>query len=108
MEYINFDEAMTAEEFIRYCVENYAYMEESYGEHLTQYQSECALYGDAGPGQGLRLQEMRAEMRGMEARYEQLTGRSLQSDAYPYGWEEEYQNDLQAACGGLTQTAMEW
>lgn len=28
---------------------------ESHGEALTQYQSECALFGDAGPGQGLAL-----------------------------------------------------
>lgn len=108
MEQINFEDAMTAQEFIQYCLENYAYMEESYGEHLTQYQSECALYGDAGPGQGLRLQEMRAEMCGMEARFEQLTGRSLRTAAYPIGWEEDYQNDLQAAAGGLTQRPLEW
>lgn len=33
---------------------------ESYAENMSQYRSECALFGDAGPGQGLALREARA------------------------------------------------
>lgn len=41
-------------------------IEETYGDNLAQYRSEVALYGDAGPGQGLRLREQWAEL--VEAR----------------------------------------
>lgn len=38
-----------------------SHVEESIAEHAAQYGSECALFGDAGPGQGYRLQEMKAK-----------------------------------------------
>ena len=34
-----------------------AYGEESHAETVTQYRSECAMFGDAGPGQGLAVRE---------------------------------------------------
>lgn len=36
--------------------------EESIAEAYAQYRSECALFGDAGPGQGLALREMRKQL----------------------------------------------
>jgi len=43
--------------------------EEHHHETVTQYRSECAMFGDAGPGQGLdvangarRLSELRAKL----------------------------------------------
>jgi hypothetical protein len=41
------------------------WLEEHLGEVETQYSSECALYGDAGPGQGyevIRLKKIRASL----------------------------------------------
>ena len=41
------------------------WLEEHLGEVECQYRSECALYGDAGPGQGLevaRLRNIRASL----------------------------------------------
>lgn len=37
------------------------YNGENLSEHAAQYASECALYGDAGPGQGLVLHDLRAQ-----------------------------------------------
>lgn len=38
------------------------YGEEAVAEAYAQYRSECALFGDAGPGQGLTLQKMRQRL----------------------------------------------
>jgi hypothetical protein len=62
-----------------------AYAEEALGpesmeclyEQMAQYESECALYGDAGVGMGLHLQESIAKARKIDAQYTRLTGRSL-------------------------------
>ena len=76
--------AITSPEFIQYAREVYAHQCESLGEHESQYLSECAMYGDAGVGQGLAVRRMRADLAGMVARYESLTGRPLWLDADPF------------------------
>jgi hypothetical protein len=69
---------MTRTEFIAYWLTNedgpsgLDQMEEGIGEHEAQYASECALYGDAGPGQGLRLREMRATLAGVKRQLRRL------------------------------------
>jgi len=72
--------AMTAAEFLAYWLTQtedepsaLSMFEENVGEHEAQYRSECALYGDAGPGQGLRLTEMKRELASVKARIEKLT-----------------------------------
>ena len=74
--------ALTAQEFIAHWLtpdEDGAtplyWYEESLGEAETQYKSECALYGDAGPGQGLRVREGRAALAKIKAQLTRLTGR---------------------------------
>jgi len=59
--------AMTAKEFVTYWCEpdengrsQISYSEEALMEHSTQYESECALFGDAGPGQGTVVSKLRA------------------------------------------------
>lgn len=78
---------MTAEQFCEYARQNFVYCEEALMENESQYRSECAMFGDAGPGQALRVMQLRRELRGMEDRYLKLTGRLLGADAYPYGWD---------------------
>lgn len=51
-------EWLTPRQYYSLLTEELAYGEESYGEHYTQYRSECDRFGDAGPGQGLRLHEL--------------------------------------------------
>ena len=69
---------MTRAEFIEHWLSNESgrsgldYLEESIGEHESQYASECALYGDAGPGQGLRLREMHATLAGVKRQLRRL------------------------------------
>jgi hypothetical protein len=41
---------------------------EHVGEADTQFRSECALFGDAGPGQGYRLNRSKAELAKVLAR----------------------------------------
>ena len=60
--------AMTKQEFIDYWLKPdehgrnlLSYNEESIGEHECQFLSESAMFGDAGPGQGIGLQQMKAE-----------------------------------------------
>lgn len=43
--------SLTPTEFACLLQQSIAYGQESYAEHYTQYRSECALFGDAGPGQ---------------------------------------------------------
>lgn len=86
---LHLEETMSEAEFLDYARKGYAYWEESLGEHLTQYQSECALYGDAGPGQLAHINDMRHMMRGVAATFKRLTGDDLASVAWPVGWEED-------------------
>lgn len=80
-------ELMTAEQFCEYARQNYVYCEEALMENESQYRSECAMFGDAGPGQALRVMQLQRELKGMEERYFKLTGRRLRGDAYPYEWD---------------------
>lgn len=66
---------MTKKEFIAYwlkpdesglCMLDYC--QENLGEMQTQYASECAMFGDAGPGQGLAIRNMRSELVGATKR----------------------------------------
>ena len=45
---------------------------ESYADMLTQYKSETALYGDAGPGQGVALQDASANLSRLKAELAKL------------------------------------
>ena len=78
---------MTAEQFCEYARQNFVYCEEALMENESQYRSECAMFGDAGPGQALRVMQLRRELRGVGDRYLKLTGRLLGADAYHYGWD---------------------
>ena len=48
-------ESLTPAEYSCLLQQELTYGEEYYAESLTQYRSECALFGDAGPGQGVNL-----------------------------------------------------
>ena len=50
-------EWLTPGEFYSLLSQDLAYGEEAYGEIYTQYRSECAMFGDAGPGQGLAVRD---------------------------------------------------
>jgi hypothetical protein len=77
-------EAMTAAEFIEYWtgVEGgdgpYDMMsaldmyEEGLGETEAQYRSECAMFGDAGPGQGLDLRNGKAYLANVKRQLRRL------------------------------------
>ena len=46
--------------------------EEHYAESYTQYRSECAMFGDAGPGQAADLQFITRTLREDRARLERV------------------------------------
>jgi len=50
------------------------YLEENLGEHESQYRSECAMFGDAGVGQGLTVRHMQAELSSIKRRITALMG----------------------------------
>jgi hypothetical protein len=73
--------AMTAAEFVSYwTVPDESGMslldenQENLAEREAQYASECAMFGDAGPGQGLTIRECRAEIAKVEARLKAIKG----------------------------------
>lgn len=75
-------DAMPADAWLAHARESYDAGEEHLGELESQYRSECAMFGDAGPGQGLRVRAVKRELAQMRARYAQLTGgRDLWRDA---------------------------
>jgi hypothetical protein len=43
-----------------------SFLLEMYGDLETQHRSEVALYGDSGPAQGLRLEDMRRSIHELE------------------------------------------
>ncbi len=88
---LHWDELMTAEQFCQYAREGYNYWLENLGESETQYRSECALYGDAGVGQGYHINQLRHMIHGVEATFKRLTGTELAHVAYPIGWEDDVQ-----------------
>jgi len=53
---------------LTYLAETIGWLWESYGETLAQYRSECALYGDAGPGQALDVRRCREAAEAAERR----------------------------------------
>jgi hypothetical protein len=53
---------------ITWLAESIGWLWESYGETDTQYRSECALYGDAGPGQAAMVRGCYAAAIEAEAR----------------------------------------
>jgi hypothetical protein len=58
--------SLTPIEYLYLLQQELAWGEESHGETVTQYRSECARFGDAGPGQALQVyegQRMLAETR---------------------------------------------
>ena len=57
----------------RYLVsQSIAYGEEHYAESMTQYRSECALFGDAGPGQARGLNITKQQLADDRATYARL------------------------------------
>jgi hypothetical protein len=69
----------TAEEFISYWLSNdgdemsqYEALCEWIHEAEAQYHSECAMFGDAGPGQGYRLNAAKRELSTVTARLKRL------------------------------------
>lgn len=48
------------------------YGEEHYAESMTQYRSECAMFGDAGPGQALGLSSTAQRLADARAKYARL------------------------------------
>jgi len=69
---MNKDKPMTADEFLSYWLDPIDdegphmsaldAFEESLFEHESQYYSECAMFGDAGPGQGLHVSNGQREL----------------------------------------------
>lgn len=71
--------AMSKPEFIAYwlatdeCGRNMLdYCEENLAERQAEYAGECARFGDAGPGQGLVIRELRTEIIGARRRLQQF------------------------------------
>ena len=46
--------------------------EETLMEHETQYRSECAMFGDAGPGQGLHVRDLRSDLANVKRQLRRL------------------------------------
>ena len=76
-------------------------LQEQYDDCLTQYRSECALYGDAGPAQGLRLEDMRRAIHQLEkalrshpARLEVLAERERILQEWERRYSERFDDDL--------------
>lgn len=72
--------AMSGPEFLKYWLApdedglpSLYYFEESVAEHEAEYRNECALFGDAGPGMGYRLNEMKRELASVKRRIERLS-----------------------------------
>jgi hypothetical protein len=53
---------------LTYLAETIGWLWESYGETDAQYRSECALYGDAGPGQAAMVRGCREAAEAAERR----------------------------------------
>ena len=78
MDYSN-EPRLTRDEFLNYWLEpdqygmcGLDYLYEHIAEADAQYRSECALFGDAGPGQGHQLCIARENLRRVEERIEKL------------------------------------
>lgn len=68
MEFDEEQEWMTPVEYYYTLAETLSWGEESHAEIVAQYQSECALFGDAGPGQGLAVIESSKMLRDLRDR----------------------------------------
>lgn len=66
-------ELMTRDEFLEYAQWVLGEGAESLYEQLAEYNSEVAMFGDAGPGAGLRLHQAIAEYNGVARQYARLT-----------------------------------
>lgn len=72
------DQAMTKEEFCDYWLNrdngrsNFDDLQEHLAESEAQYQSEVAMFGDAGPGQGLQVADLKREVASVTARLKQF------------------------------------
>lgn len=70
----NDNKLMTGDEFVKYWCEpdesGYSlldYLKEHLGECESQYLSECALFGDAGPGQGTEVERLKVDISRVES-----------------------------------------
>lgn len=68
--------SMSVAQFVVYCEEALPEMAECLGDMEAQYRSECAQFGDAGPGQGLLLQQARREYADLKRQYDRVKARS--------------------------------
>ncbi len=57
------------------------------GEVETQYLSECAMFGDAGPGQGLDVRRLKKAFRELEAEW-RLAGGDVTQPPEHAVWDE--------------------
>lgn len=78
---------MTAEEFVRYWCEPdehgrslLSHIEENLGEREAEYRNECAMFGDAGPGQWRNLLDMKRDHAKVVARLDQLSEAARQGE----------------------------
>jgi hypothetical protein len=50
--------SLTPSEYCCLLQQDLDWAEESYGECYSQYRSECAMFGDAGPGQAIHVRDL--------------------------------------------------
>jgi len=65
-------EWLTPAEYAVLLSEDLYWGEESHAEIVAQYRSECALFGDAGPGQGIACIESSKMLRDLRDRLEHV------------------------------------
>lgn len=66
------EEWLTPHEYAARLSEDLYWGEESHAEIVAQYRSECALFGDAGPGQGIACIESGKMLRDLRDRLEHV------------------------------------
>lgn len=69
---------MTRDEFVEYARDRlFGEGAECACELIAEYNNEVAMFGDAGPGAGLRVRELIAEHNSIARQYTRLTGQSV-------------------------------
>jgi len=64
--------SLTPSEMLAYLNHQIAIGEESLGEHEAQYRSECAMFGDAGPGQGSFIYRLKEDLAWLKFKRDQV------------------------------------
>jgi hypothetical protein len=86
---------MTFEQKVLALKENIGYGYESLGEFEGQYLSECAQFGDAGPGQYDTIQRIKTELVKQEAKLAELMATPI-GKALAVKWAKEYEERKKA------------